>query len=532
MKLLPCLPARLPASLLAFLLAASHLALAADVPACTPTEVAAVPIRYVGSGLAPAIDGAINGMPATMLVDTGAFMVNLTMNGANRRGLALRPTQRYVTGIGGRSAVYVAEVRDFAVGPARASRRQELDVIADSGATFDAIVGAPFLLQMDLEFDLAAKRMRFLQARDCGQAPLALWKEDTMVVPFEGGTERNPKPHFTVMVNGQKLDAIVDTGAFRTVMSREAARRAGVDVDGPGARRTGDAGGIGPDRAPHWSATFKTIAVGSETIHDAELGIVDARAALDADLLLGRDFLRTHRVMFAMGQRKLYIAALGGDTFGPDNDLVPRIRSEAEQGNPDVQYALSLMYRDGRGVPRDPAQAGAWLDKAAAGGEPHAGLQVGRRLVKAGQLDDGIRAMRAALDQLPADRTGPLWLYLARVRNGVPGLGKRELEESLALQGKEDWPRPVADFYLGRLDEAGLLAAARDAPSARSRSCQAETWMAEWHDARGDKARADALKARARTHCPTPASAATNKETPAWPGPRRRASGPGAGALQ
>jgi hypothetical protein len=61
--------------------------------------------------------------------------------------------------------------------------------------------------------------------------------------------------------------------------------------------------------------------------------------------------------------------------------------------------------------------------------------------VRAGQLDDGIRAMRAALDQLPADRVGPLWLYLARVRNGVPGLGKRELEDSLALQGKEDWPR-------------------------------------------------------------------------------------------
>jgi len=493
----------------------------ADSAACTPAEVAAVPIRYVGAGLAPAIDGAINGKPATMLIDTGAAMIHLTMNGANRHGLTLRATQRRVHGIGGTSGVYMAEVRDFAVGPAHAARRQELDVIAESETTpaFDAIVGAPFLLQMDLEFDLGAKRMRFLQARDCGQAPLALWQEDTVVVPFEGDTERNPKPHFTVMVNGQKLDAIVDTGAFRTVMSRAAARRAGVDIDasgaGTGVKRLGDAGGVGPERAPHWSATFKTFAIGGETIHDAELAIIDARGGMDTDLLLGRDFLRTHRVLFAMGQRKLYIAALGGDTFGPGNGLAPWIRSEAEQGNPDLQYALSLMYRDGRGVARNPAQARIWLDKAAAGGEPHAGLQVGRRLVRTGQLDDGIRAMRAALDRLPADRYGPLWLYLARVRNGVPGLGKRELEDSLALQGKDDWPRPIADFYLGRLDEAGLLGAAgRDAPAARSRSCQAETWMAELHEARGDKARADALKASARTHCTTPASAATNKDTP------------------
>ena len=505
---------RLAAPLLTLL--ASPYAGAADLPACTPTEVASVPIRYVGADLAPVIGGAINGEPATMLVDTGAFMVNLTMNGANRHRLTLRTTQRRVHGVGGSSEVYVAEVREFAVGPARAARRQELDIIAESNTTpaFDAIVGAPFLLQMDLEFDLGAKRMRFLQARDCGQAPLAPWKEDTMVVPFEGGTDRNPKPHFTVLVNGQKLDAIVDTGASRTVMSREAARRAGVDVDGPGVRRTGHAAGIGPDLAPHWSATFKTFTIGSETLRDPELGIVDPRGAMDTDLLLGRDFLRTHRVLFAMGQRKLYIAALGGDTFGPASGLAPWIRSEAEQGNPDVQYALAEMYRDGRGVPRDAALARAWLDKAAAGGEPHAGLQVGRRLVRAGQLDDGIRAMRAALDQLPADRIGPLWLYLARVRNGVPGLGKRELEDSLALQGKEDWPRPVADFYLGKLDAAGLrAAAARDASTARSRGCQAETWIAAWHDASGDKARADTLKAAARTHCTPPASAATNKDT-------------------
>jgi predicted aspartyl protease len=491
----------------------------ADTAACIPAEVASVPVRYIGAGLAPAIGGAINGKPATMLVDTGAFMIHLTMNGANRHRLALRPTPRRVHGIGGTSAVYMAEVRDFAVGPARATRRQELDVIAESDTTpaFDAIVGAPFLLQMDLEFDLGAKRMRFL-ARDCGQAPLALWKEDTVAVPFEGGTERNPKPLFTVMVNGQKLDAIVDTGAFRTVMSRAAARRAGIDVEAPGAgagvKRQGDAGGIGPDRAPHWSAVFKTVAIGSETIHDAELGIIDARSEMGADLLLGRDFLRTHRVLFAMSQRKLYFARIGGDSFGPAAGLAPWILAEAEQGNPDVQYALALMYRDGRGVPRDPAQARAWLDKAAAGGEPHAGLQVGRRLVRAGQLDDGIRAMRAALDQLPADRFGPLWLYLARVRNGVPGLGKRELEDSLALQGKEDWPRPIADFYLGRLDEAGLLAAAgSDTHGARSRSCQARTYITEWHAARGDTARADALKTAARTDCTTPASAATNQDT-------------------
>jgi predicted aspartyl protease len=483
---------------------------AAEAPACTYTEVANVPIRYVGNAMAPAVDGVINGAPATMLVHTGASLVRLTMNGVYRHNLGLRQTGRQVRGFSGTSPVYTAQVTDFAIGPAHASRRLDLDVIAVTSGTpaFDAVAGAPFLLQSDLEIDLRAKRMRFLQQSGCEQATSAApWREATMVIPFTSVPKGHPNPHFTVLVNGHELDAIIDTGSHRTRLLLDAARKVGIDVTGPGVKRLNDVVDIGLEKLPYWSTKVKTIEIGNETIRDAEIGIVDAKNMKSFDLMLGRDFLRNHRVLFSMSQRKLYIANLGGETLSPGNDLSRLIIAEAKAGNADAQYVLSTMYRKSSArLARD------WLDKAAANGEPHAIMQLGRQLTLDGQLDDGIRQLRTALDLLPADHYGPLWLYIAQVRNGVPQLGKRELEESLAKQSPDDgWPKPVADFYLGKLDAADLLGiAAKESKYALLRTCEANNYMAEWHAARGDAALAASLNASARAQCSSSPSSDTD----------------------
>jgi hypothetical protein len=47
-----------------------------------------MPLKYVGQGLVPAVDGVIDGAPAVMLVDTGAFDTSLTMNAVVKRDLS------------------------------------------------------------------------------------------------------------------------------------------------------------------------------------------------------------------------------------------------------------------------------------------------------------------------------------------------------------------------------------------------------------------------------------------------------------
>jgi predicted aspartyl protease len=438
-------------------LAAAH----ADEPAprCLYVKVADLPIRYVGLGLMPAVDGAINGTPATVLVDTGAFETQLTMNGATRRDLRLSMMPgRWVEGIGGSARLYSTRLKEFAIGPARTPRSMEVLVLGDDNLTpaFDAIAGAPFLLQADLEIDLRSKQMRFYRPRDCGKAELLLWKEPTVVVPFERHFDSSPNPHFTVEVNGKKLDAVIDTGAHHTIMTLPAAKRAGIDVDGPGVRRLGYMGGVGSERAPHWAVRIKNVRIGDETINNAEIGIVDAQGETGAELYLGQDFLRAHRVLFAMSQEKIYFAYLGGDAFTLSDGVPDWVRAEAESGNADAEYVLALAYRNGEGVPRD----------------------------------------------LAADRIGPLWLYLARVRNGEAALAKTELQASLKKQKQDDWPEPIAEFYLGELDATHLLdRAGKDKQFAHARTCMADSYMAEWHAAQGQQDQAEALKATLRTQC-------------------------------
>lgn len=509
-------------SLLCALLPATA-ALAADAaaPKCMYVEIAKLPLRYVGEGLAPAVDGTIDDLHATMLVDTGAFDTQLTMNGVERRDLGLQMTGRVAEGIGGYSRLYAARVRELSLGDIKSRHSSLLNVIGDAIITpaFDAIVGAPFLLQTDMEMDLHAKQMRFFRSRDCGKTDLVIWKEATVSVPFESTEDRSPNPHFTVTVDGVKLEAIIDTGAHHTTITTRAADRLGIDLKGPRVKRLNDMVGVGTDRAAQWNASFKTFDIGGEVIHNAEIGILDFESQYGVDMLIGQDFLRAHRVLFSMSQRKLYVAYIGGTPFVSTVGLEPWMREEAEGGNPDAQYTLAAMYGNGRGVARDPVLAREWLAKAAAGGEPHAKLLVARREQLAGHAAAAVPMLRSALDGLPADRYGPLWLYTARLRNGEAALAATELQAAVKKQPDGNWPRPIADFYLGKLDAAGLhAAAAKDAKTAHARTCTADTYLAEWYGAHEDKVQADAVMTRMRAQCGAPpAPAAIPVPVPASP---------------
>jgi TPR repeat protein len=217
-----------------------------------------------------------------------------------------------------------------------------------------------------------------------------------------------------------------------------------------------------------------------------------------------------------MSQQKLYIAYLGGEVFARGTGIEPWMRAEAEGGNADAQFRLANAYGSGNGMARDLQAAKEWMDKAVAAGQPHASLRRGRQLLLAGQPAQAIPLLRHALDQLPSERIGTLWLYAARVRNGEAALAQSELAASLDKQDEDDWPQPLQRFYLGKLDAAGLLEeAGKDRKFAARRQCQAENYMAEWHGAQGDKARADSLMASVRAHCGNPAPVAPRESAPA-----------------
>jgi lipoprotein NlpI len=102
------------------------------------------------------------------------------------------------------------------------------------------------------------------------------------------------------------------------------------------------------------------------------------------------------------------------------------------------------------------------------------------------------------------------------VRKGEAELAKTELEASLKKQRNDDWPQPIAEFYLGKLDEAKLLDIAnKDSKAAHARTCMATSFMAEWHASRNERPQADALLATLRAQCSAPRPAAPAAAAPA-----------------
>ncbi|MGZ5202692.1 MAG: retroviral-like aspartic protease family protein [Telluria sp.] len=484
-----------------------------EAPHCQYVEIAELPLRYTGPALQVTTDGTINGESAPMLVDTGAAFSSLSRTATERRDLSLGITGRHASGVGGYSRLYTTRLREFTVGPAK-SARGSFWVVGDTGSapSYEAIVGAPFLLQADLELSLAEKKMRFFRGKNCSKSYLGYWGGDIYEIPFEHHPDNSPNPHFTVEVNGEKMEAIIDSGAQTTAIMSGAAKRAGLKLDTPGSTKLGYSVGIGSDRVARWSTVVDRLKIGGETVEHAEIAVLETDSLSGVEVLLGDDFLRAHRVLFAMSQEKLYISYLGGEPFKPRTSLEPWLVHEAESGNPDAQLVMAGFYASGQGVPKDAAVAESWLDKAAASGNPRANLQLGRKLMAQHRYKDAATRLRDALDKLPAERTGALWLYLSRIQSGQSDLGKQELEKAFARSERDEWPRPLADFFLGRIDEAHLLAAAADDPAfAKFRTCSATGYMVEFYDARAEKDKADAARAAWRAQCARPVQAANAK---------------------
>lgn len=174
----------------------------------------------------------------------------------------------------------------------------------------------------------------------------------------------------------------------------KAAKGAGLKMDAPGTVRAGEVVGIGERRVGHWSTRVDTLSIGDETIRNARIGVVETLGDLGIDIVLGADFLRSHRVLFAMSQEKLYISYVGGAPLGQLRQPEPWVQQEADAGNADAQFALYTMYERGDGVAQDSVQAKGWLDKAAALGQPQAKLQTGRPLLLQGQHAEAAPRLR------------------------------------------------------------------------------------------------------------------------------------------
>jgi predicted aspartyl protease len=293
---------------------------------CKLVEVAKLPIELRGN--AAFLDGKLRGQPIRLLVDTGASLTMFDLNVAKKAGLSIEDSGYRAVGAGGELRVQQATFDDWEVGGMKAPSRRLL-LNGNGFRGFAGLLGFDFFSKFDVEINLKANELKLFQPQGCGDSVLAYWAPDKAdyVEIFEGGGPANEARisalHIPVKINGAQFRASLDTGAQRTTVGRRVADYFGVSIVGPGKS-------YGADNRELAAMThkFDTFEIGSETIKNPTMFVVDGltsgfsatgtrmeRRENAVDMLLGFDFMRTHRILIANSQHRVYFTYEGGQVF-------------------------------------------------------------------------------------------------------------------------------------------------------------------------------------------------------------------------
>ena len=249
---------------------------------------------------------------------------------AEQHSLALSHSGTYSIGTGGESKVYTAFVNDIKIGKV-GWHGVNLEVTWDTDLPYGAIVGANFLFQNDVEFSLRDKEIRFFEPKDCDNAFLGYWDKNAVAIRLDEMAPDDLRPTVEITANGKKLRALIDSGAPLTSIDVAAAARLGVTPQSPGAIAVGAVGGVGTHENDAWTVPLDDITIGDETISHPRILMLNLYGSLYKDeharwageyvegqppVILGEDFLRSHRLLVAMSQHTLYFSYVGGVVFG------------------------------------------------------------------------------------------------------------------------------------------------------------------------------------------------------------------------
>ena len=317
---------------LASCLATACNAHAAATGKCTLARTAEWQVRTTRG--VPIVDGAINGQKVGIMLDTGAGVSLLMRPAAERLGLVRYDAGSVrIIGVGGETKVETVSIDEFTIG---GDKRRNVRMLVtgehEFGGDVAVMLGEDFFRHVDIEFDLAHDMVRLFQVKDCEGKSLAYWATDGAgMIEFDTVFGANPAIEFNVEINGQPVKAQLDSGASTSILTKPEAAALGVTPESPGVVSVGCGRGAGRKLIPTWVGPFGSFRIDNEIIRDPSIRFADiwkystyegtgtriAITVVHPDMLLGADFLRSHRVLIAHSQQRMYFTYAGGTVFQP-----------------------------------------------------------------------------------------------------------------------------------------------------------------------------------------------------------------------
>jgi len=285
---------------------------------CKVSDFGTLPVEMTGEQATTIVK--VNGENTRFILDTGAFFNS--MSKANADALQLRreaaPFGLRGSGIGGDFSLQVARIKEFGI---LGTSLRDIEFLVGGSDIGMPLIGANLLDFADLDIDLARGKLRMMKAqgRDCDRASMAYWAKngDYEVVELRRLDNPNDRRSFvTVFINGKPVKALLDTGAYATLLTRKAANSAGIDLGSPGVESSYITHGLGTRGYKTWTAPVDTFTVGTETIQHSKMQVFDGTISDDhTEMLLGVDFFLAHHLFIANSQHKVYFTYNGGRVF-------------------------------------------------------------------------------------------------------------------------------------------------------------------------------------------------------------------------
>jgi tetratricopeptide (TPR) repeat protein len=395
--------------------AAASLSTAGAATRCNLTMSPPVPISM--DNLRPVITADIDGVEARFMIDTGSFWNFLWPAAAAEFKLPLRdaPPGSYLYGIGGSFVPRIATAKSFSVAGISGHGAEFLVDNNDLGSGIDGILGQDLFRLTDVDFDFANGALRFVRPEHCGNDILAYWATTQPIeeVRVDWTSRQQTRLIAKAAVNGRDIHVLFDTGAWRSILSLDAAKRAGITPESPGVVPAGATIGLGSKPVRVWAAPIDKFAIGGETIEHTHLLVGDIGLD-DADMLLGSDFFLAHHVYVAYSQDKVYFTYNGGPVFDV-NALQPAATAGQARAPEPTMDAASYMRRGMAFASRgELAQSIADLTQACRLEAADADCHYQRGLVywRSSRLQAALADFTAAIQRRPDDFEA----YLARAQ--------------------------------------------------------------------------------------------------------------------
>jgi tetratricopeptide (TPR) repeat protein len=396
---------------------------------CELSSVAALPVTMLGMrALLPA---KINGQDVQFVVDSGAFYSFITPANADKFKLPRRqmPFGMFITGVNGDVDADIGIVNVLTLANAPLPNMEFVVGGSEVGEGAAGLLGQNILGLFDVEYDLAKGTIHLWKPKDCsGKTDMVYWSSTAPESVIDLETDDRHRyvtgTRGPVYVNGVRLIAKFDTGAQGSIMTREAAARAGIRPNDTGVIPAGYSSGLGKRMVRSWITTVKSFKIGQEEVRNTKMRFGDIEMS-DADMLVGADFFLAHHIFVSNRQQKLYLTYNGGPVF-------------------DMSQTPLLLTQNAPGAPATPAPSKTAPELSQADPTDAAGFaRRGAGFAARNELAPAIADLSKAIEMAPTVADYAYQRGLVYLRNRQPFLAMGDFDQTLKLK-PDDVPALIA----------------------------------------------------------------------------------------